>query len=185
MSSTERGLALQWIASNALGWALAMGTVLIGRWEWILGGAAIGAGQWLALRRRLHFTPAWFAGTWFAWTVGIWAGYSHGFFIPDPYWAGITGGTLAGLAQSCVLRRQVPRPALWVLTTIVGSTLGWIAGTIVGTWAYDLHAAEGTAYFVGAASGGGVIGGVSAPMLLWMLRRPKQRRETVQGRSYA
>jgi hypothetical protein len=173
MSSTEKRLAFRWIASNALGWPLVIGGGLDFRWECILGGAVIGVAQWLALHRRLYFAPAWIAGTWFAWTVGLWAGAVHGLLIPDPYWAGISGGTLAGLAQSCVLGRQVSRPVLWVPATIVSSTLGWVAGTILGLWVYDLCAAESVAYLTGSAVGGAVIGGVSAPILLLMLRHPK------------
>jgi len=100
------------------------------------------------------------------------------FSIPDPYLAGITGGTLAGLAQSCVLWRQVSRPALWVPSTIVASTLGWVAGEFVCVWVYEWAGYHGTNFVAGAA-GGAVIGAVSALPLLMMLRHPKPRQEAV------
>jgi hypothetical protein len=180
MSSTEKTLAFGWIASNTLGWVIAietMGRLGGGLGAWIACGAIVGVAQWLALHRRLHLAPAWIAGTCFAWAVGNWAGYAHGFFVPDPYWAGVAGGTLAGLAQASVLWRQVSRPALWVPAAIVSSTLGWIAGTYIGICVYDSHAGERTAYLAGGAVGGAVIGAVSAPILLAMLRHPKARPE--------
>ena len=178
----KKRLAFRWIAANTLAWTVATGAGLPfrGLWGWIACGAIVGTAQWLALRRHFRLSPAWIAGTCFAWTVGKWAGGAHSsLFVPtDPLWAGITGGTLAGVAQSCVLWRQASRPALWAPTTIVASTLGWVAGLYIGfrvwNWAGDLAAC-----FAAGATLGAVIGAASALPLLMMLRHPKPRQEAV------
>jgi hypothetical protein len=179
MSSKEKRLVLRWIAWNALAWSAAIGATFSfqGPWVWIVSGAMVGTAQWLAFDGRLHQAATWIAGTCFAWTMGIWAGNLHGFLVLDPYWAGIAGGTLAGLAQACVLWRQVSWPALWIPMTIVSWTLGWVAGTYAGLWIFDSCSLL-VACFAGGAVGGAIIGAASAPLLLAMLRHPKPR----QGR---
>ena len=178
MSSTEKRLLLRWIAWNTLAWSVGieMMVQVEGPWVWVVCGAIVGTAQWLALRQFLHLAPLWIAGTCFAWAVGIWAGYAHAFLVLDPYWAGIVGGTLAGLAQSWFLWRRVSWPALWVPSTIVSSTLGWVAGTYVGLWVFDTRW-DVAAYLSGGAAGGAVIGAASAPLLLAIIRHAKPRPE--------
>ena len=188
MSPTEKRLLFRWIAWNTLAWSL--GIEITGRledflhlqsqgpWVWIACGAIVGTAQWLALRECLHVPPAWIAGTCLAWAVGIWAGYVHGFLIMDPYWTGIGGGTLAGLVQSWILWRRVSLPALWVPSSIVSSTLGWLAGTYAGLWVFDTRW-DVAAYLAAGAAGGAVIGAASAPLLLVMIRQRKLRPEAV------
>jgi hypothetical protein len=170
----EKRLVFQWIAWNVLGWSAAVGATspLQGPWAWIACGAVIGIAQWLALRGRLHLSPAWIPATSAAWAVGIWAGEAHGFLILDPFWAGAVGGTFAGLAQSCFLWRRYAWSALWTPSTLAASTLGWVAGTYAGLWFVDRFSAL-TASFAGGAVGGAVIGAASAPLLLAMFRHPK------------
>ncbi|MBZ5624836.1 MAG: hypothetical protein LAQ69_39970 [Acidobacteriia bacterium] len=180
MSSTARTLALNWIAANTLGWAIAIAIPTTppfqNIWGWIACGAIVGTAQWLPLHGRLHFSPTWIAGTCLAWVLGLWAGVAHGFLAPDPYWAGAVGGSLAGVVQSWILWRRVSRPALWVPASIVSSTFGWVAGAWVGFSVYH-SLTETTAYLAAGAAGGAVIGMISAPVLLSMLRHPKQRQE--------
>ncbi|MGO9260340.1 MAG: hypothetical protein ACLQU1_29140 [Bryobacteraceae bacterium] len=170
---------VRWIASNTLGSALGIETMelLGGAFRgWIASDAIIGAAQRMALPRPLQRTSAWISGTGAAWTVGIRAGLAHGWFVPDPYWAGFAGGTLE-TAQSYVLWRQVSRPALWAPAMVVSSILGWVAGAYTGFWVYDIYAGEAAPYLSGGAVGGAVIGAVSAPALLLVLRKPKHRQE--------
>ncbi|MGA3039984.1 MAG: hypothetical protein ABSF54_04240 [Bryobacteraceae bacterium] len=180
MSQTEKRLLLRWIAWNALAWSVGIEIVVQSEssWVWIACGTIVGTAQWLALRGCLHPAPAWIAGTCLAWVAGIWAGYAHAFLVLDPYWAGIVGGTLAGLAQTWVLWRRVSWPALWVPSTIVSSTLGWVAGTYVGLWVFDTRW-DAAAYLTGGAAGGAVIGVLSAPLLLAIIRRSQPRPEAV------
>jgi hypothetical protein len=179
----KKRLAFWWIASNALALTAAFGAGLPLRdlWGWTACGAILGTAQWLALRRHLRLSPAWIAATCFAWTVGNWAGCAHGgfFHIPDPFWAGIVGGTLAGVAQSWVLWRQVSRPALWAPTTLVGWTLGWVAGVYIGYWVDARGGSELVTLFAAGAALGAVIGAASALPLSMMLRHPKPRPEAV------
>ena len=129
MSLFKKRLTLWWIAAHTIGWAVG-GERIFSRWRWIGCGVIVAALQWFTLYHRFHLVPAQTAGTCLAWTVGIWAGAVHGFLVPDPYCAGVSGGTLAGLVQSGILWRQVSRPALWLPATIVSSILGWVAGTL-------------------------------------------------------
>jgi hypothetical protein len=170
----EKILVVRWIAWNTLGWSAAIGTaaILQGPWGWIACGAIVGTAQWLALHGRMQLSPAWIAGTCAAWTVGIWAGLAHAFLVMDPFWAGTVGGALAGLAQLCILWRRFSWAALWMPSTIVTSTLGWVAGTYAGLWAVDGFSVL-AAYFSGGAVGGAVMGAASAPLLLAMFRHPK------------
>ena len=176
MSSIEKTLVLRWLAWNTLAWSAGIGAAdrFQGPWGWIACGAIVGTAQWLALGGRLHLSPAWIAGTCFAWSVGIWAGDAHAFLILDPFWAGAVGGTLAGLAQFGVLWRRFSWSALWIPSTIAGSTLGWVAGTYAGLWVFDRSSAL-TAFCAGGAVGGVVIGAAALPLLLAMLRHPKPR----------
>ena len=184
MSSTEKRLVFRWIASNTLAWSI--GIEITGRlesflqipWVWIACGAIVATAQWLALRQGLHLPAVWIAGTCAAWVVGIWAGYVHGFLIIDPYWTGLVGGTIAGVAQSWILWRRVAWPGLWVPSTIVSSTLGWLAGTYTGLWVFETRF-DVVTFLAAGAAGGAVIGVTSAPLLSVMIRQSKPRREAV------
>jgi hypothetical protein len=175
MSSTEKRLLYRWIAWNTLAWSAGIETIAQVQspwWMWIACGAIVGTAQWLALHRYLQLPPVWIAGTGLAWVAGIWAGYAHSFFIMDPYWVGLIGGSLAGFVQCWVLWRRVAWPALWVPSTIVSSTLGWVAGTYAGLWVFDSRW-EFAAYLIGGAVGGAVIGATSAPLLWAIVRHSK------------
>jgi hypothetical protein len=181
----KKRLAFWWIAANTLAWAIVFGAEFPwrGLWGWMVCGAIVGTAQWLALHRSLRVPPWWIAGTCFAWTVGIWAGHPYVEFIKvdfaHPLWAFITGGTLSGLTQSCFLWRRVLRPALWALSTLVASTVGWLAPGYVSSWFHFSVSSMSVAFFVGGAIIGAVIGAASTPQLLAMLRHPEPRQAAV------
>ena len=183
LTSAERSLAFRWIAANMLAWTVAIGIYKFLPFRslpaWIACGAIVGTAQWLVLPRRLRLMPLWIAGTWIAWAVGSWVGNAFGFLGPNEYAAGLAGGTLAGVAQSGVLWRQVSRPALWIPWTIFSSTLGLVTASHVG---YSVIASRETAayaYYAAGAAGGAVIGAASALPLVAMLRHPKPRHDAV------
>ena len=178
----KKRLAFWWIAANTLAWTIGIWLVFPGLWAWIVCGAIVGTAQWLVLHRSLGLSPAWIAVTCAAWTVGIWAGHMHpaGFFeVPSFYWVFITGGALAGLAQSCLLWKRVSQPALWAPSIIAGSTLGLVA---VQYAASSVNAGGGgmdVQILTAGAAMGVVIGAASTPQLLTMLRHPEPRQEAV------
>lgn len=179
MPSTQATLAVGWITANALAWAIAVGTKLPfrGLWGWIACGAIVGTAQWLPLRGRLRSAPAWIAGTCFAWILGNWAGETHDFFPPlNPWWAGSVGGALAGVVQSWNFWRRCSWPGVWAAYVPISSILGWLFGMWVGIGVAQ-RCSDTVAHWAAGASGGLVIGLVSAPVLLLMLRHPEQRRE--------
>ena len=49
----------------------------------------------------------------------------------------------------------------------------------------EIDPVEIMAHLAGGAAAGAVIGAVSAPVLQWLLRHPKQRPETALRRNYA
>jgi hypothetical protein len=178
----KKRLAFWWIVANTLAWTIGIWLVFPGLWAWIVCGAIVGTAQWLALHRSLRLSPWWIAGTCFAWTVGIWAGHPYvDWFVnlDHPLWAGIAGGALAGLAQSCFLWRRASRPALWAPSTIVASTVGWLAPGYLSSWFHFSISSMSVALYVGGAIIGAVIGAASAPQLLTMLRHPEPRQAAV------
>ena len=145
-------LALFWLnlpfASNGEGLAPTFLDLLLGSLFFALAGAAIGVGQWLALRMILPRSARWILAGCLGWLAGYWsylfmdgtiAGLLHpllGQFLP---WLII--GLWSGLFQWLFLRRQYPDANAWlsvtVLATLVGAS-GWTVGSICGgvfTWA--------------------------------------------------
>ena len=173
----KKRLAFWWIAANMLAWTVGIVFVLPGFWAWIVCGALVGTAQWLVLRRRLRLSPAWIAATCLAWTVGIWAGHMHSddfFKLPNFYWIFLTGGALAGLAQSCLLWNRGSRPGLWTPSMAAGSILGFV----LCRWVLLLFGEiNSPAVLTAGAIIGAVSGAVSTAQLLAMLRHPKPRQE--------
>ena len=64
-------------------------------------------------------------------------------------------GTVVGVLQWLVLRRQVPRAGWWVLA----STVGWVVGLPLG----DINGPPGL---------GAVYGAFTGTALVWLLRQP-------------
>ena len=122
------------------------------------GGILIGVLQWLVLRR--HVTRA---GRWVLASLGAAASFGVvvfgvGVVNADLGWVG--GGyigTVVGVLQWLVLRRQVPRAGWWVLA----STVGWVVAIPVG----DIAGPPGWA----------VYGAFTGTTLIWLLRQGHSR----------
>src|SRR6266542_3351576 len=107
-----------------------------------LGGAIVGAAQWLVLRGRLERAHRWvWASAWggvAAWLAGLACVLVIGLALPSSAvrstlagaCAGAAAGAVAGLAQSSVLASRVPRTAPWVTAIAAG---GGVGGGVVGT----------------------------------------------------
>jgi hypothetical protein len=162
-------LVLKWIAANGLGWACGIGVVAAANFHaasYPAVGAAVGAAGWWVLRDRTRRPAWWIAAAVVAWFVGVKLGVDRGFLVPDPLWAGIAGGGLAGLLQWLLLRGQLRWPMVWVATSVVSAVAGWIGGSWVGWGLYNIVPMHWNIEYVGGALAGGlVIGALSATVL--------------------
>ena len=98
-------------------------------------GAALGAVQWLVLRRRLSLPRSWIVAT----SLGMAGGLALTLALFGTSTAGsvlllrgVSTGLLIGLAQWVVLRRSVPRAWVWVPTVAAGWALGWAVSRAIG-----------------------------------------------------
>ena len=170
----------------ALGGGLAMGIVVTGYVGMAVGVIAAGALQWLVLRRQVAGAAWWIVASvvgaalvgvlavLLGWVVGVvgrlvggtaWGANWGPDWSADPggdvgFVVGVAaGGTVLGLLQWLVLRRQVARAGWWVLASSVGWVMGGLAAGITNTTA-------------GWAVLGIVYGAITGIVLVWLLRRP-------------
>ena len=176
-------LVIWWIGANTVGWAATMGAFeALPRGFEPMVCVIIATAQWLALRHQGRVSPWWMAGTSLGWFAGLWASAHFSFFdIPDLLWAGGVGGALAGGLQCWTLWRRTSWPMVWAPVSIVASMAGWWVGESVALSISSL--ADSWLYIVGGAIGGIVIGSLSAPGLLWLLRHPKAASAVPPGRT--
>jgi hypothetical protein len=104
-----------------------------------------------------------------------------GSFVLGACAGGTLGGTLLGVLQWFILRKQVSRAGWWVLANSVGWSVGWTS-LWAGTWAlvdagsgggYSLEAAVISVLMaapVCAVVGGVLAGAITGTTLIWMLR---------------
>jgi hypothetical protein len=165
-----------WIVANSLGWGCACTAALLTGFRApgsVAAGAVIGAAQWLALRRRLHFAGWWIPASALGWCVGLQLS-PHSFFnVPDPYWTGGVSGVVTGVLQWLVLRRHVRRSGVWIPASIGSAVIAWVAAMI--TYGYfDRIKLDQFDYIAGVGAGGIVTGVLTAPVLNWLLRHPSE-----------
>lgn len=160
----------------------------------LIEGTVVGTAQWLVLRRPLpdmrwrSWALATAVGAFVAWTAGMLPGalLSAGASPGDPAPAepgapvvygmaallGLVAGAILGTPQWFVLRRHVPRAALW----IPANALAWVPGMVMAFVVADfLFAARlGIATVVLAIATltaiGAVVGAVHGLALVWLLR---------------
>lgn len=180
------GWAVGGTVGVALGGGLAMGIVVTGYVGMAVGVIAAGALQWLVLRRQVTGAAWWIVtsvvgaalvgilAVLLGWIVGVvgrlvggaaWGANWGPDWSADPggdvgfVVAVAAGGTVLGVLQWLVLRRQVARTGWWVLA----STVGWVVGGFVSG---ITDAAAGWAVL------GAVYGAITGIVLVWLLRRP-------------
>ena len=119
------------------------------------GGILVGVFQWLVLRRYVTGAVRWVLASLGAAVAGALLALGVGLFDADLGWVAGAGlyGTLVGVLQWLVLRRQVARAGWWVLAT----TVGWVVAIPVG----DIAGPPGWA----------VYGAITGTVLVWLLRQ--------------
>jgi len=147
---------LQWVMANVVGMLALVGGIAMRhiRDSYLLafGGLVLFAiMQWLALRREIKWAGWWVLATAFSLVVGAILGIVLG-LAPPPIFvhtragisisdmflggpvAGFVAGTLTGVAQWLVLRRQARWAGLWVLA----SPIAWFLAIAAGRICFDL-----------------------------------------------
>ena len=156
----------------------------------IVEGTVVGTAQWLVLRHLLPgigwraWTLATAAGAFVAWTAGMLPGTllgagTEGAAPTEPSAAvvygmaavlGLVAGTILGTPQWLVLRRHVPRAALW----IPANALAWAPGMVLAFIAGDFLFSGGTGTVLLAVGTlaviGAVVGAIHGAALVWLLR---------------
>lgn len=169
-------LAPRLLSAGAEPWVLEGLMVMAGAIE----GTALGAAQWLALRRahprlraRSH-VGATALGMGVGWWIGGLASRLEPAGAPGPGLVvligaimGVVVGLVLGLAQAMVLRRHGISPAVWIGLSAVAWTLGmvlsYVGAALVPAGEWDLRALA-----VGLATGaavGAVVGAITKPAL--------------------
>lgn len=119
------------------------------------GGILVGVFQWLVLRRYVTGSVRWVLASLGAVAASGLVVLGVGSFDANLGWVAgaVLYGTLAGVLQWLVLRRQVARAGWWVLA----STVGWVVALPLG----DITGPPGWA----------VYGAVTGTLLVWLLRQ--------------
>lgn len=162
-----------WFMTGAIGWGVSMDVSTFGegrRFELLqsippimvpqymsvaAGGILVGVFHWLVLRRYVTGSFGWVYASLGGAAAGALIFFGVGLFDADLGWIAGAGlyGTLVGLMQWRVLRRQVARSGWWVLA----STVGWIVAFPLGE--------------LGGPPGWAVYGAITGTMLVWLLRQ--------------
>lgn len=156
---------LQWVVANTVGWAVGVPLGI----HLLVVSAVAGTFQVLVLRQ--HISRAWW---WvFASVVGV-VSVDVVTFTMDVHAARDVGGLVLmfspSITQWLVLRRHVAHAWLWMLVSIAGWALSVEVLSFVG-WHESQTGAVGAA--MDGALLGAVYGGITGPMIAWLLRHPK------------
>ncbi len=143
------GFWFQWVSVTFVGFLVSLYWVEVGEKpdikavEGAIGGAVIGLAQWLVLRQR--FSQAWW---WILISIGTWSLLGGGglgalgwvaprtmsIYLRVVYGLvnGLQIGTLIGVAQWLVFRKQSFGAWRWIVASSVGWTIGLTFGWVIG-----------------------------------------------------
>jgi hypothetical protein len=157
-------LWLQWIFVTVSGFLISLYWVEIGfrpeieLYQTLIGGIVIGIAQWLILRQKIDHAWVWIIATGIAWLlIGSSLG-TMGWIVPRTNLMllrslygmidGIKAGTILGIIQWIVLRRNVFHAWRW----IVGNSAAWGIGLAMG-WGMGAILQVRTGLFLGEVAG--------------------------------
>jgi len=180
------GLWLQWVLATVGGFGLSLLFLEIGEradmgvWSGLIGGGAIGLGQWLVLRGRIRKAWWWILASIVSWgLIGASDLGALGWVAPRTmqiplrlifgFGDGVQIGCWLGALQWLVISRKVPRAWLWTLV----STGSWAIGLAIG-WGVGGMLRLATNFFLGDVLGLAiawlVVGGLTGVALVSLLR---------------
>ncbi len=141
-----------WIMATSVGWVL--GRLLLPNLAMVTTGLAIGILQWFLLQRYFKKAWQWILATTAGWTLGSTITFA---LIPVgmEFLAGLVIGSVIGIAQWLILRREVHWAGWWVIINIIAWTTG-------------------LAFLPGLISTGALVGLITATALALLLNVPKQ-----------
>ena len=159
-----------WLMAGAYGWGTAVEVTGLGELTLqsspprilaaylgvTIAGILVGVLQWLVLRRKVARAGRWVLASLGAAAIFGVVVFGVGMVNADVGWVAGTGlfGTVAGVLQWLVLKRQVRGAGWWVLA----STVGWVVGIPVGE-------------MVGWNGLGAAYGIITRTVLVWLLRQ--------------
>jgi hypothetical protein len=115
-----------------LGPVEAVGTAALGG---AVTGAAVGAAQWLVLRRRLPLSGVWVAATAAGMAIGMTLGQVVLGDDTDSVpllLRGVLTGAAIGVPQAVLLRGVLPTPVIWAVVVTVGWAVAWAVTAAFG-----------------------------------------------------
>ncbi len=178
------GFWLMWVLATAIGWGVggpvgvalssSKNIIVTGYLGVALGGILAGALQWAVLRPQVNEAGWWvLASVAAAAVVGVLV-FAIGALNVDVGWVlGVALlGAVVGVLQWLLLRGQFAHAGWWVVVSGVGwvvsgpvaSTVGWVVGN-------PTSGVLGAAVVGGWLVLGGVFGGITGPVLVWLLRQ--------------
>jgi len=180
------GFCLQWVWLTALGFgagseifnaiARPMPESVRDVIGWGVGGACVGAVQWVLLQRQFAAASWWVLASAVGWVVGallfvpggaslsalatVLTGGHKGFLVGPN--SGAVVGASVGVMQWFLLRREVTTAGWWVPACALGWAVAYIA-----PWTGPASPGPATAL-------GMITGSLTSIVLVWLLRRPKR-----------
>jgi hypothetical protein len=118
-----------------------------------VGGAVIGAAQWLVLRRRLALSALWVPVTAGGMALGMVLGQvllGHDTAMQPLLLRALIVGAVIGAAQAAMLQRVLPMSAIWAVVVTLGWPLAWAVSVAIGldlTWNWAVFGASGAVMF--------------------------------------
>lgn len=189
VNRNELGLWVSWtlatVVGMLLGFLLSIPIVNLLNLQWarvvvpLLAGFLIGLCQWAALRGYLVDATDWILAGGTGWAVG----YALGLFLINTFSDTILGGLLGyvlfgiivGIVQWPLLRREIPNAWSWILSNVIGWTLGFYLSQLsLNLFFNDLAIAPVASTSVVSAITGLVAGAVTGLALVWIVRQPER-----------
>jgi len=145
----------------------------------VVAGALIGFSQWIVLKQYVTASTDWILAGGAAWAAGYALGLLLMLNLPNTLVAGILGslifGAIVAQVQWPVFRREIPNSWMWIISSAVGWTIGFLASQgALSLFSNEpaIHPAVSTAVIAG--TNGLVAGAITGLALIWIVRRPER-----------
>jgi hypothetical protein len=159
-------------------------TGMLGAIQGALFGIIFGFAQWLVLRRHVLRASSWVPASAIGWSIALLTNSilnNEAVESPLRLMGLIMAGATVGLPQWLVLRRQIHRSKLWVLTCAMVFPIGLTISSVIVNEIYDMFLEFSVDFviwtisdiFLPGAIFGTSIGFFTAPILIWLLRQPR------------
>lgn len=145
----------------------------------LIAGFLIGFSQWIVLKQYVTASTDWILAGGASWAAGYALGLLLMLNMPSTVVGGIIGSLLFGIivavVQWPVFRREIPHIWMWILSSAIGWTIGFLASQVaLMPFSSDpvINPAVSTAVIAG--TNGLVAGAITGLALVWIVRRPEK-----------